>query len=289
MTEPFAGYRGTAYYDKIDDDQRAGLSAWEEILRLGQGNLVDGAYFIDSQIYLCPETADYIYSAFTPTTVSYGRGSRPFLDKVVEGLGLAGLPDFRKFLWLMRFVRDLHSTRGWTPDIFSGGTEEDLIQKRALICNEKARLMVALCQVAGLPARYVGHHIGGHGVTEVCIDGHWAYGDVQAGKFFLKPDGQLASTWEIWRDPKIIRRQPEWVQNEIHPMAVKADPYLITESAYFNAKECTGVVNYFVADHPKFDYTWTATANPDFDRQIAPLAERRNRARRKLGMHGIDY
>lgn len=71
---PFAEYRGLAYLDRIDPDQRKGLYAWGEILRLGQGDLCDGSYFIDSQIYLCEATADYIYSDYTPTTVNYQRG-----------------------------------------------------------------------------------------------------------------------------------------------------------------------------------------------------------------------
>jgi hypothetical protein len=287
MTEPFAGYRGTAYYDRIDDDQRAGLIAWEEILRLGQGNLVDGAYFVDSQIYLCAETADYIYTDFSPTNANYRRGSRPYLEQVVDGMGIAGLFDFEKFLWLSRFVRDLPGERCWADDIFSGGTEENLIRKRVKVCNEQARLLVTLCQVAGLPARYIGHHIGGHGVTEVYVDGAWGYHDIR-GRFFLKLDGRMASTWEIWQDRSIIRRQPDWVRREVHPRYAQGDPYLTTETRYFNPKECIGVVNYLIADHARFDYSWTPAGDDDFKRLSAPLRERREKVRRKFGMAGAN-
>jgi hypothetical protein len=278
----------------IDEVQRKGLYGWQEILRLGQGTLCDGEYFINSQIYLCEATAEYIYSEYTPTTVEYEEGSRPFLEKVVDGMGVAKLDDFEKFLWLGRFVRDLPDARGWDlgEDAQNGGTEEELIEKRVSVCNEQARLMVILCQVAGLPARYVGHHIGGHGVTEIYVDGHWSYHDIR-GRFFLKEDGQLASTWEVWQDREIMRRQPEWVQRELHPRYVVPqlegcepvrDPYLVPYSNYFHPKECTGVVNYFVADHGKFDYSRDWPMSEEDKRKTQELVEQRQEARRELGM-----
>ena len=125
--------------------------------------------------------------------------------------------------------------------------------------------MVVLCQVAGLPARYVGHHIGGHGVTEVNIDGRWVYYDIR-GKFFIKEDGKLASTWEIWQDPAIIDRQADWVTREVHPKyRPNGDPYLITRRSFFNPKECTGITNYYVWEAEKGDvihfYNTTGSAD----------------------------
>ena len=290
MSLPFAEYRGTAYLDKVDPDQRAALYAWQEVLRLGQGTLVDGEYVINSQIYLCRATADYLYSRYSPTKASYKPGSRPFLEKVVKGLGIMGRSDFEKFLWLARFVRDLPDARGWDlgKQAQDGGTEEELIEKRVAVCNEQARLMVTLCQAAGLPARYIGHHIGGHGVTEVYVDGHWGYHDVR-GKFFLRKNGRMASTWEIWQDPGIIRRQPEWVTREVHPRYwYQGDPYAMTEMAYFHPQECTGVVNYFIADHRKFDYArdWPMTGAARA--RVRELVRQRNGVRRKFKMYHTE-
>lgn len=282
MTVPFAEYRGERYVDLVDDAQRAGLTAWAEILRLGCGDLVDGAYFIESQIYLCEATADYIYSDYTPTVVAYRAGSRPMLEKIVAGLRLEGKSEFERFLWLARFVRDLPTARAWDlgEDHQNGGTEEELIAKRADVCNEQARLLVVLSQVAGLPARYVGHHIGGHGVTEVYLDGGWRYYDTR-GRFFLKADGQMASTWEIWRDPSIIRRQPDWVRREIHP---RYDTR-ISVGAYFHPKECTGIVNYFVGDRDRFNYARDWPMSDEARRRVRELVKQRNEARRTLGMY----
>jgi len=288
MKKPFAEYRGTAYLDRIDPDQRKGLYAWQEILRLGQGTLVDGEYFINTQIYLCKETAKYIYSDYSPTTVNYKRGSRPFLDKIVESLGILKRCDFEKMLWLMRFIRDLPAARAWDlgVDAQNGGTEEELIQKRVSVCNETARLMVTLCQVAGLPARYVGHHIGGHGVTEIYVDRHWSYCDIQQGLFFLKKSGQLASTWEIWQKPAIIRQQPDWVRREIHPRFCReCDPYLVRERTFFHPKECTGIVNYFIVDHQKFDYARDWPMSKEDIRRCDELSAERDEVRRKFRMY----
>jgi hypothetical protein len=291
VTEPFEEYRGTAYLDRIDPDQRKALHAWQEILRLGQGTLVDGEYFINSQIYLCKETAAYIYSAYTPTTVNYPRGSRPVLDKIIESMGILKLGDFERMLWLMRFIRDLPAARAWDlgVDAQNGGTEEELIQKRVSVCNETARLMVTLCQVAGLPARYVGHHLGGHGVTEIYVDGHWSYCDVQQGRFFLKKSGPLASTWEIWQKPAIIRQQPDWVRREVHPRHYAAgDPYLVTERTFFHPKECTGVVNYFIADHARFNYARDWPMSEEDNRRSEELSAERDAVRRRFRMYKQD-
>ena len=281
---PFAEYRGTAYLEKVDPDQREALEAWEEILRMGEAGLVDCEHFIDNQLYLCEATAGYIYSDYTPTTVEYEKGSRPRLDETIEMLTTPQMSDFEKFLWLGRFVRDLPNRHGWSPMPFTGGTEEELIEKAPAMCNEQARLLVILCQVAGLPARYVGHHIGGHGVTEIYIDGSWAYYDIR-GKFFLKEDKKLASTWEIRQDPAIIDRQPDWVKREVHPKyRPNGDHYLITRTAFFSPQECTGITNYFVKDFEKYNYSHPPE-EPDWIEKTRHLRMKRDRVREKFGFH----
>lgn len=287
MSPPFEEYRGRSFLSKVDPDQREALEAWEQILRMGEAGLVDCEHFIDTQLYLCAETAGYIYSDYTPTTVSYEKGSRPALEAVIEALKLWDRPDFERFLWLGRFVRDLPNRHNWSPMPYTGGTEEELIEKAPAMCNEQSRLLVVLAQVAGLPARYVGHHIGGHGVTELHVDGHWSYYDIR-GRFFLKDNGQMASTWELWRDPGIIRRQPEWARREVHPsyVARDGDPYKTSEKSFFNPKECTGITNYFVADRDRFNYAH-APEDPDWEARTAPLRRQRDRVREKFGFHFV--
>ncbi|MHC4915867.1 MAG: transglutaminase-like domain-containing protein [Planctomycetota bacterium] len=282
MSRPFDDFRGRNFLEKVDPDQRVALEAWEEVLRMGESGKVDCEHFIDEQLYLTPETAEYIYSDYTPLELKYERGSRPKLDETVGMLTKPEMSEFEKFLWLARFVRDLPNKHDWSPMPFTGGTEEELIEKGPPMCNEQARLMVILCQVAGLPARYVGHHIGGHGVTEVYIDGRWVYYDIR-GKFFFKKDGALASTWEIWQDPEIIDSQPEWVTREVHPkFRPNGDPYLSTRKSFFNPKECTGITNYYVWDAEKYDFTHPPD-DPNWLEVSAAPRRRRNAVREKFG------
>lgn len=303
MTDPYAAFRGTAYLARVDPDQRAALEAWEMMLRLGEAGTVDCEHFIDTQLYLTPETAKYIYSDYTPTEVRYERGSRPGLEAVFKGLGLAPeMPDYDKFLWIARFVRDLPARHNWTNGLpFTGGTEEELIAKGASMCNEKSRVMIALCQAAGLPARYIGHHIGGHGVSEAYVDGRWAYFDNRGVFFLLDPESRaaergapspLAGTWEVWQDRGLIRRQPPWVTREVLPRARRValrddlvidDPCLASERTYFHPKEGTSVTNYFIWEAERFNYAHP-TGDPDGEAKSAALWKVRSDVQRRLGM-----
>jgi hypothetical protein len=286
MTRPFEDYRGRNFLSRVDPDQREALEAWEQILRMGESGKVDCEHFIDEQLYLTAETAGYIYSDYTPLELKYRHGSRPVLDATVDMLTTPEMSEFERFLWLARFVRDLPNRRNWAPVDFTGGTEEELIAKGATMCNEQARLLVVLCQVAGLPARYVGHHIGGHGVTEVYIDGAWAYYDIR-GRFFLRKDGKLASTWDVWQAPEVIDSQPDWVTREVHPKyRPNGDPYLITRRSFFNSKECTGITNYSVWDARKYDFTHPPE-HENWLEMTADLRRARNRVREKFGFYFV--
>ena len=171
------------------------------------------------------------------------------------------------------------------------------------MCNEKSRVMIALCQAAGLPARYVGHHIGGHGVSEAFVDGRWAYFDNRGAFFLLDPESRtaqrgepspLAGTWEIWQDRSLIRRQPPWVTREVLPRARRValrddlvidDPALASEHKYFHPKEGTSVTNYFIWEAARFNYAH-APEDPDYRGKCAAWWNTRTDVQRKLGMAG---
>jgi hypothetical protein len=156
----------------------------------------------------------------------------------------------------MRFCRDLYKDN---PDAdfakyVYGGAEEQLIDKPEILCECLGRLMVALCEVAGMPGRVVMHDIGGHICSEILIDGHWAYIDPRCGIYFLKPDGKIASVLELWQDPSIIRAQPDHVKAEVgdqwtwHYRAWKC------ENMYFHPKEVNGFENYSLSETEKYSY-----------------------------------
>jgi len=218
------------------------------------GDTVD-AQMIDDQVRLCDETADYIYSDYTPLEVTYQRGSRPELEHIIDRI-LDGVTDAQeRALTIMRFVRDIHKLRpegdrGAAGDLFHGGTEEEVIKKGSNMCNEQARVFCVLCQVAGMPARYVGHYIDRHGVSEVYCDGRWAYIDNE-GRYFLKEDGTLASTWELKQHPQLVTSQrPEVIAEARKRFSLERS------EREFCPVEVTVITNYVAWEHARFNYDW---------------------------------
>ncbi len=237
-------------------------------------------------VILCPRTARVLYDGFTPLETRYAKGSRPVLEQAVAAATAECRTDEARALALMRYCRDL---RLKAPEAdFSkyvyGGTEEQLIQKPDILCETLSRLMVALCQVAGLPARLVMHIGGGHIATEVHINGHWAYIDPRCGVFFRKPDGNLASVLELWRDPGIIRSQPESVKREVNPEWTWAFRAWKCENMFFNPDEINGFENYSLAESAQLDFRQIARARALENGLMTVNREYVAAARRALGL-----
>jgi hypothetical protein len=168
-------------------------------------------------IRLAPETKDYLYGKFTEREVMYRQGSRPVLEDIVKRL--PGDEDCSAAEWLLRILK-------WTvseikhPNLVAGEDYESLptgrnLSEEAIIasgwgwCNEQARVVVALCQVAGSPARMCSlwhrdPQRGGHMACEVYVDGKWRFVDASMGLIVRLPEGG-ASAWEISTDPEVRR------------------------------------------------------------------------------------
>jgi transglutaminase-like putative cysteine protease len=135
------------------DRQKAYLLNYEQ-LQINYGESVD-FQLRKEQAILCPQTVDFLYSKFTSTTVTYQKGSHPFLEEVVDGITSNCKNNREKALRLMRFCRDLYKkdiTKDFSLYIY-GGTEEELVEKPEELCECLGRLMVALCEIAGIPGR----------------------------------------------------------------------------------------------------------------------------------------
>jgi len=231
----------------------------------------DGAMF-DRLVYLCEETAPYLYSDYTPLQVDYQPGSRALLEKRVKDVLRGQRSQRDKVLALLAFVRDIPKqkkgrlagvlTRSATKhsnDPFAGGTEEDVIQKCSSMCNEQARVLIVMLQIAGFPSRYVGHicgydsrwkHMSGHGVAEAYVNGKWVYLDIR-GQYFLDKRGRMLSTWEVFQDPSVIDRQPKEVLRNLLP------GYSLESSRkYFLPQTMTFIANYSACELGSFDFTW---------------------------------
>lgn len=256
------------------------LSSKTSLQTYPQGSV--DAVFFDEMILLCKETADYLYSQYTPSTVSYAPQSRPFLEKIVTQVTEGKKSDKAKLLALMKYVRDISemytlpeeirntvSEEGKPVEstlIFYGGTEEELIKKGGSMCNELARILIILCQIAGIPSRYVGHicsfqkdlsipYPSGHGVVEAYIDDKWVYMDIR-GQHFYKDDGKLASTWELINDNSLIDKQPGSVMEMIGK-----DYNLTSSRSYFSPDTMTFICNYFVHESDRYEYPWIWNSN----------------------------
>ena len=186
----FESQRGRRQMLLIDDPMtRKGCELWlERVLGFyGQDGGVD-VEIIDEQIILNDKTVEYLYGDYTPRKLAYVPGSRPMLEAIVREHVNPGMSERDKALALMRRVRDNQDHGLARPDLFAGGSEEDLLKRGALTCNEVSRLFVCLCQIAGLPARTHGSHISGHMMTEVLTDGRWGWIDPMKGLAAVKDE-----------------------------------------------------------------------------------------------------
>lgn len=249
-----------------DPDTRNGVKFWlnRVLAAYGKAPCVD-VQVIAGQLTLNRTTADYIYTKFTPLTLRYKRGSRPFLEKVLAGVVRPKMSEKEKFLAILRRCRDNRDAAN--PKIqFFGGTEEELIKRGAIMCNEISRVFVVLCQMAGIPARLVGAHITGHMMAEAHVDGGWAWCDPMKGLRLYRNDGRLASTWDLVQDPGLADRQTAAIWKDCRPVGAPEDPAFsdlhkshvqaYTRDCCFHPRETVVIGNYFVWDHTKYDYPW---------------------------------
>jgi len=286
----FENERGRNQMALIEDPlTRKGCEYWlERVLGFyGEDGGVD-VEVIDDQVALNATTAEYLYTDYTPLELRYEKGSRPMLEAVVAGHVADGMSDRDKALALMRRVRDNRDAGLGRADLFNGGTEEELLKRGAIMCNEVSRLYACLCQIAGLPARLYCAHISGHMMSEVYVDGKWAWVDSMKGIFPVGDDGGPISAWEIHLDPTVFERQPKSVWDEVRPPHVHfgseerdsrnvARDMIRNRDCYFHPREAMAIGNYFVWEHERYTYPWRiAPADPE-RLQAARIAEARNR------------
>jgi hypothetical protein len=218
---------------------------------------------------LVDQTADVLYGPGPWDELDYEPSSRPMLEAVLsETLRLdPAAPDRNKALAVMRFARDLRNTQPEEGELLHGGSEEDVIRKGSAMCNEQSRVMIRLAQIAGLPARYVGHITGDHGCAEIKVDGHWAYFDIR-GHHYDRDDGRLASIRDLKSDPGLIERLSPEAAEDIIPGRTRA----MTRKHTF-PRAITVIAPYRLADVSWRDYGWTFSTKNLRDR----LAEHQTR------------
>jgi len=282
MFDEVMGRRQGRIFD--DPGTMRGCELWLErvLAYYGEAGGVD-VQIIDGQLGLCAKTARYLYSEFTPLTIKYVRGSRPLLEEAVAEAVKPGMGDREKALAIMRRCRDNRDRGLARADLFCGGTEEELLKRGAIMCNEISRVFICLCQIAGLPARVFSSHISGHMMAEVYAGGEWGWVDPMKGMVAVLDDGRPASAWELLQDPRLFERQPKSFWDDVR---IVGSPYgdgergarnLASQMArnrdcYFHPREAAAIGNYFVWEHHRYAYPWRIeSAEPEREREARRL------------------
>ena len=254
-------YTGINIADRFEGVKRdLYLSCWEYMHKAFGDNVEFER--MKYQILLCPETRDYLYRAPEPSRYIYG--SRPVLEKIVYDLTAPLKTEREKALAILVYIRDLYKTncmlRGsdgndWI-DYFYGGTEEELIKKGEWLCERVARLMAALCEIAGMPGRVIFHMANGHLTSEIFLEGKWSYFDPRKGLFYLDEEGKIMSLAELMDNPDMIYRQSDEVYSYHSDYWTLEDCNDGNHDRYFNQNEIQCLVPYSLADSYKYHFNW---------------------------------
>ena len=156
-----------------------------------------------------PETVDYLYNKFTPTTTNYVRGSRPMIEAVVDAVCAKCKTPREKAKALVRWRRANYQHVGKC----GLGSEEEILLGGYSMCHDASRTMIVLAQVAGLGARMI---IGldnkaksGHTLTEVYVGDQWAIMDPSPCipfPYYEMPDGSMLNAWDIRQHPEKMKK-----------------------------------------------------------------------------------
>jgi len=218
----------------------------------------------DEMIKLDENSAEYLYNSYTDLSPRYKIGSRPFLEKITTML--MGDTDMETVQNIITDCRNSAMTCEMTDDDFIyGGTEEDVMERRSYWCTDLARVACILFQIAGFPARILvtantNFPYCGHTVTEVYYNGKWCATDPNAGVVFN------ASAWEIHNDYEIANK----IYSINDPNCMEGNGIFFPPGEQF---ESVGIVNYYVDEMEKYDYT-TSDTNDFYKKILQNSAER---------------
>lgn len=245
-------YSGARLAEKLSPHAREMYESCLAYMHAAFGDNVEYERLVTDQVVLCPATREALY--MKPEPVKYKRGMRPILDKIVDEVTRDKTTEQDKAIAIMAYIRDLKDKVGGR-DYFYGGTEEELIKKGERYCERVARLMTALLEVAGIPARIVFHMVG-HLTCEAYVDGKWAYFDPRFGLFYLDKEGRALSVAEIADDPEVIYNQEEWVydygsREYTHEFMAKSN-----HDNYLHPKQLQVFGYYTLTDSDKFHFEW---------------------------------
>lgn len=156
---------------------------------------VGGIDFEQALCYIRGLEADWFYHCYTPPEIFYRSGSRPALEAFLERHEVSGPPSVelaRRLTGLVYQQIAHYSLVGFSGRADRGLSEEALLLFGRGWCNEQARVLIALSQIAGMPARlvYAAMPTGrGHTLAEVKAGDNWLLVDQTANYLFLNAEG----------------------------------------------------------------------------------------------------
>lgn len=223
--------------------------AWKKAIPYRPGE-IDYELPAVRMIRLTPETADYAYSDYSPTSPHYEPGTHPKLEQVVKvAVGNASTDrdkairlldwTWRKCIWPHGIHREVRAV---------GGAEEDILDRG--YCNELSRVFVTLCQVAGVAARITFHWTAdsraGHSCAEAWLDGKWVLCDSDINVTGLSVPGFQADCWELMQDAKVQQAFDALVNRQMLSVIGHPDP----QGRYSDFFKVVGICNYPVEGFP---------------------------------------
>jgi transglutaminase-like putative cysteine protease len=129
-----------------------------------------------------------------------------------------------------------------------GGTEEHILRRGFGYCNEMARVLTAMAQIAGLPSRllFVRQPDGGrHVMTEILVDRKWGFFD-PSFNICLPAGKAYADAWDVRRSKRLRGRLDRVAEdNEKYKMTLGRRGAL-----YSNYFDSFWLVNYPLTDFP---------------------------------------
>lgn len=226
-------------------------AAWKRAIPYRPGE-IDYDQPARQMIRLTPETAEYLYSEYTPLKTRYETGSRPKLERIVEMTTSRMKTDREQTLALLEWSYRRASFPGSIRQDLRvvGGTEEGLVDRGFAYCNETSRVFVTLCQIAGVPARMTFHWTAdgrfGHSLAEAHYDGKWQFCDPQINVAGSSVPEAKANCWDMMRTKSIQEAFARFVTRRQLRMLGLADP----EMRYPDYFKLVGICNYPVEDFP---------------------------------------
>ena len=201
---------------------------------------------VEEMVKLCPETADCLYTEYTPLEVFYEEGTRPELERHVKAMNDESHSDEETIEKIALFTSCLQENAEDDLDkLLLGGIEEEIVERGSDWCTDLARVGCVLFQVAGFPARLViladtEKAYSGHMIVEVCRAEVWGAVDTTTNVVYRHPGGKPASTWDLMSNHLLIERHKREAST------------LYTNSGQFRA---AAITNYFVWQSSRYDYT----------------------------------